>query len=84
MSWVEGRSHIPEPVIKYEDLVSEEFDFDDLSTRTGLEITPGEAMSKKAGASRKKEGYRLNRRTRSVIRRIAAAGLQEYGYEARS
>jgi hypothetical protein len=84
MSWVDGKDQISERVIRYEDLVAGDFDFDELTQRTGLAISPKEVMSRKAGASKRKDLFRLSRRHRSVIRRIAGDGMRAFGYDVRS
>jgi hypothetical protein len=83
MSWVEGKTHISVPMIRYEDLISGDFDFDGLSTRSGLNIQPETVMSRKAGASPHKEKFPLDEKTRSLIGRIARRGMEAYSYDRR-
>jgi hypothetical protein len=83
MSWVEGETHISVPVIRYEDLVSGDYDFGGLRTRLDLDIQPDTVMSKKAGASPHKERFPLNKKTMSLIRRVARKGMEAYCYDSR-
>lgn len=81
MSWVQGKTYISAPMIRYEELISSDFDFGALSERVDLEIQPDGVLSRKAGASPHKERYPLSRRTRSVIRREARKGMEALGYQ---
>jgi hypothetical protein len=80
VSWLDVPEDFRPIIIKYEDLVSTDFDFRSLERSLGLTLDAGRALSSRIGGSEKLE--RLTLRERQVVIRETRAGMSVYGYEA--
>lgn len=78
LSWSELPADFPSMLIKYEDLVSGNFDFRNLESWLGLKINESEALSEKVGRSASRA--LLHRYERWIVSREAAAGMSALGY----
>ena len=78
MSWSELPSDFPSMLIKYEDLVSGNFDFRNLESWLGLKLNESEALSEKVGRTAFRP--RLHAYERWIVSREAAPGMRALGY----
>jgi hypothetical protein len=78
MSWTSLAGDFPRTVVRYEDVISEGFDFEGLGRDLHLQLRPQAALRAVVGSSRR--GDRLSGYERFVIRREARAGMKAFGY----
>ena len=78
MSWSELPSDFSSMLIKYEDLVSGNFDFRNLESWLGLKLNESDALSEKVGRTAFRA--RLHAYERWIVSHEAAAGMRLLGY----
>lgn len=78
MSWSELPADFPSRLIKYEDLISGNFDFRGLESWLGLKLNESDALSEKVGRTAFRP--RLHTYERWIVSREAAPGMRLLGY----
>jgi hypothetical protein len=82
LSWSELPEGFPIFHIKYEDLTAGKVDFRKLESWLGIEIKENVALSVPVGGTAKRSG--ISWYERLIISRVAAAGMQTFGYSEKS